>query len=114
MSYDVVCDEAELCKAAHELERYADFLCGAIDSYERILTDVKTNGINDQAICDGITQSIDNIVPLKENIQSEIESLSAAITKFVNEIEMMDKYTFPDKSNITTLISLINAWKGFA
>jgi methyl-accepting chemotaxis protein len=95
MRPDLICAENELSIAINSINTYSDFLSRTIDSYISILSKIQDEGINDDLICEQLSNVADEIKPYIKDIYEESEEISKNIRDFISEISEVDDFKFP-------------------
>lgn len=106
---NIICDEAELVSAINKIDSYIDFLIRSIDTYINILADIQGNAIQDDLINKQLSEIADSIQPIREILFRAKKSIHKDIRGFIDEIEEIDNFKFPNEIE-TEILALIGCF----
>lgn len=96
MTNDLYLDEAELSCAAHNIDRYTEFLCSSIEQLQSILSGAASNGaIQDQKICQRLNNFCSELNVCAQQVDTSRAAITGTLTKFLAEAEELDHFQYP-------------------
>ena len=92
--YDLIVFDREYEYAKKEIKEYGEALTQMIDGYTLRVKAVMNYAVKDELITDALQRLLDQVIPLKEIIQSDTDSIGGRCSSFVRDIDAADDFLY--------------------
>lgn len=101
---NIIMDECELSISANSIQRDVNKLLTAMSEYNKILSSLQDNGIQDNAISAQFSEIAKEMAFCGEQLKTNISAIGRTVNRGIERVESVDTFRFPS----TTLAELID------